>query len=113
MEALQLGLDHLSLRKSELRTTGTDYKGVFHSGRLSGFISMSLCNLCVLRVSVVSNLSKTFTTETQRTPRLHRDLFFESENISPGLNRLGVATFISNMTHQRMRDFVYRCHQQG
>ena len=34
---------------------------------------VSLCVLCVLSVSVVNGLWKTFTTEAQRTQRLHRE----------------------------------------
>jgi hypothetical protein len=36
-------------------------------------LKFSLCNLCVLYVSVVLGLHDTLTTETQRTQRLHRE----------------------------------------
>src|SRR5712664_220284 len=35
--------------------------------------TQSLCNLCVLCDSVVSDFSRQFTTESQRTQRLHRE----------------------------------------
>jgi hypothetical protein len=50
------------------------------AGSLNGFhlatidqSSSSLCHLCVLRVSVMSFLRPTLTTETRRTQRKHRD----------------------------------------
>src|SRR6185369_17547442 len=41
-------------------------------------MSNSLCNLCVLCVSVVIYREQTLTTETQRTQRLHRDLILRA-----------------------------------
>src|SRR5215208_5348374 len=52
--------------------------------RKSGHTRSSLCNLCVLCASVVHYCSEKTTTETQSTPRLHREeaeyrLFVQSQ----------------------------------
>src|SRR5918992_5895493 len=51
----------------------TLFKSVFGGFAPKVFGDSSLCNLCILCVSAVNDLRPKFTTETQRTQRLHRE----------------------------------------
>jgi hypothetical protein len=51
----------------------TLFKSVFGGFAPKVFGDSSLCNLCVLCVSAVNDSRPKFTTEIQRTQRLHRE----------------------------------------